>query len=503
MHKAAGRKWEALVNLIKQRVSGVYLACISILGLFIVFKGILQFPTYEQKTNFFLLIVLAALADITVTYFTTEKGTIAYEVGTAVSLAAVPFYGPFGAAVIGAASGGGFWLFKTRKMPFSKKNWEQLAFNIGMLSISVFAAGTLFLQITKTGIFSEFTIGLVWLISAVVYDQVNLWLLIGLLKLLRGREVKPVEFWLENRWAMVVNISILSVGGFLISSALASFQWLGIVIFYFPILLSTFSFQLYVRKMQAHLDNLENIIAERTKELSMVVKEKDAYLAVLTHDMKTPLTTIGLYANLLDKNPEIILEKKHLPQRILRSQEVLTEIVDNILDLEKLAVDGQIIMKKEILDLIPILEDVTTGMEPQAQQKNIELGLRYSIDSLEVYADRQQIERILRNLISNAIKYTPTGGIVSVDALLQDTQAVIKVRDSGYGIPVDELPFVFDRFRRVAKHEQMALGTGLGLAITKALVEAHNGTIFVDSQEDAGSVFTVELPAGNIALVPS
>ena len=486
--------------LTRERARRLYLFVISALGVLIILVGIFQFPNYEQKTNFFLLVLLAAVSNITVTFFTSEKGTIAYEVGTAVSLAAVPFYGPYAAALISAASGLSFWLHKNASTPFSERKWDQLAFNIGMLSISIFLAGSLFLQITQLGMFSQITVSIVWLVAAITYDQINLWMLIIMLRLVHGKKVKPVEFWLENRWAMIVNISILSVGGFFISSAVATFQWLGIVAFYFPILLSAFSFQLYVRKMKTHMNNLESLVAERTKELSIVMKEKDAYLAVLTHDMKTPLTTIGLYAGLLNKNPDLLLKKPHLPQRILDSQEVLNDIVNNILDLEKLSVGGQMTMKKEVLDLIPILEKVAASMEPQAQQKKIDFGLNYSMNSLVVSADPQQIERILQNLISNAIKYTPERGQVYVEALMQGEQVVIQVSDTGYGIPVEELPYVFDRFKRVAKHENLAVGTGLGLAITKALVEAHNGIIAVDSKENEGSCFTIKFPIENMAV---
>jgi len=99
------------------------------------------------------------------------------------------------------------------------------------------------------------------------------------------------------------------------------------------------------------------------------------------------------------------------------------------------------------------------------------------------------------NLISNAVKYTPKEGLVSVDTQMNGHYAIVEVKDTGYGIPTDELPHIFDRFSRVKGHQHIAIGTGLGLAIVKSLVEAHDGEITVESQEGAGSTFTVKLPA--------
>jgi two-component system phosphate regulon sensor histidine kinase PhoR len=224
------------------------------------------------------------------------------------------------------------------------------------------------------------------------------------------------------------------------------------------------------------------------------MQEKDAFLAVLTHDMKSPLTTIGLYANILKTRPDILQTRPQLSDLIVRSQQSLTEIVNNILDLEKLRTGGTMPMNKERLDLVPILEYITQSLMIQAEEKGIQMQANIPTDTIIVKVDRQQMERVFQNLISNAIKYTPKEGEVFVETYAKNGSAVIHIRDTGYGIPEEELPYIFDRFRRVAKHEDKAVGTGLGLAITKALVEAHSGTIAVTSKEDSGSTFTISLP---------
>lgn len=118
---------------------------------------------------------------------------------------------------------------------------------------------------------------------------------------------------------------------------------------------------------------------------------------------------------------------------------------------------------------------LATGMmeivQPEAQAKNITFTHYASEEPLLMDVDRQHMERVILNLISNAVKYTPSGGSIHVDMTRDDQEILLKVVDTGYGIPVDELPFIFERFRRVEQLKDKAVGTGLGLAITKALVE--------------------------------
>jgi signal transduction histidine kinase len=362
--------------------------------------------------------------------------------------------------------------------------------------LAICAAGLTFLflenQLTSANLILANII--TWVAAAIIYDQANFWLLAVMLRLVKGIQFQPLVFWRENRWAMLINVLILSAGGFLLTFAMRQFNWMGLLIFFLPIVLSSVAFQAYVRQMKAHMDNLEAIITERTQELSQLMQEKDAFLAVLTHDMKSPLTTIGLYANILKTRPDILQTRPQLSDLIVRSQQSLTEIVNNILDLEKLRTGGTMPMNKERLDLVPILEYITQSLMIQAEEKGIQMQANIPTDAIIVKVDRQQMERVFQNLISNAIKYTPKEGEVFVETYAKNGSAVIHIRDTGYGIPEEELPYIFDRFRRVAKHEDKAVGTGLGLAITKALVEAHSGTIAVTSKEDSGSTFTISLP---------
>lgn len=475
-----------------------YSWAISLAGVLLAIWGLIRIPTYENPLNFFLLILLAAISEIAATYVKIKSINLAYEVGTAISMAAIPLFGPEAAATAVAFSSLAFWFFSNREnLKAFKKNRrvEQVLFNIGMHSVSIFVAGYVFLSLEALLSpipFLAYT--LPWLPSAIIYDQVNLWMVILMMSLAIPNPPKPLDFWRENRWAMVINIAVLTVGGLLLTFAVQSFGWIGIVIFFIPIVLSSFSFSLYVRQMEAHMNNLENIIAERTDELQGLMKEKDAFLAVLTHDMKSPLTSIGIYAALLKDRPGLLQERPHITDTLMHSQETLLNIVNDILDLEKLQSSGSMQLEKERFDLVLTLEAVVESLRAQAQQKEITLEYCPQIKTIPIMADRHQIERVVQNLVSNGVKYSPQKAHVQVSVTAEEQTAVIQVTDNGYGIPEDELPYVFDRYRRVTKHKKVAAGTGLGLAITKALVEAHDGQISVTSEEQQGSQFTVTLP---------
>ena len=480
----------------RSRLYLTYLVLVSFLGGTVALVGLLDFPTYASKLNYFLLLSLAVLMQVSGTSLSVSKRAgITYALVPAVTLATVPFYGPAAAALVEAAASMGVWLMKPADSSTWKKSWRQLAFNVGMSSLSVYVAGMVFLAVRQQlGVNTIAGQTLPWLLAAIVNDQVNLWLLIGILYLQNAEDAKPLQIWKENVWAMPIGILSISIGGGLLAFALGQFGWLGVAIFFLPIFLSSFADRVYVRQMQEHMDNLEEIVAERTQELEELMEQKDAFLAVLTHDMKTPLTTIGLYAEMINRRPQLVTEKPHVVQVLLRSQNTLNEIVNNILDLEKLQTGQAFALDREKLDLVPIVEYLVEAVAAQAEHKDIGLRFRREVNALTMRADRQQIERVVTNLLSNSIKYTPPEGQVVVTVQAEDGHALLQVKDTGYGIPADELPHIFEPYWRVGKHEDKASGTGLGLAITKALVEAHEGQIEVESEEDEGSTFKITLP---------
>lgn len=490
----------------------VYLYLISLLGLVIAGWGILQVADYTPFSIFLALLVLAIFAEFaTTSVLVTEGSGITFDVGTSVGVATLPVFGPLAGAVVVAAANLGIWLLKPGDGSTWKKSVSQLVFNNGMHTVAILGAGLVFAWLQDLlGATSFWGRTVPFLLTAVIYDQLNLWLLLIILRLQHGSSFNPVAVWQENIWAMPINIIVLAAGGAFLSFAAQEFGLSGLLVFFVPIILTTYAFRLYVRQMRSHMDNLEGIVAERTQELAtrtqeleLVNRDKDAFLAVLTHDMKTPLNSIGLYAELIEQRPTILETKPHIPRSIRRNQQALLNIVNNILDLEKLQAGEAMPLQKEQFDLQMLTEYLVESVAPQAQEKDISLTYEPKLTAVTLIADQHQIERALLNLMSNAIKYTPDGGQITITLHEESKTAVIEIHDNGYGIPADELPHIFERYRRVGKHKHLASGTGLGLAVAKAIIEAHNGHITVTSEENKGSNFALYLPILPTSPTPS
>lgn len=483
----------------RQNLRTIYSSILSVVGLILAAIGGFQIPTYDQPGTFLLLLILAIATQSTMTYLV--GGSAIVSVSTAISFATVPLYGPFAAALVAAVAEFGLWVISIRSEALDwKKEIERLGVNIGMNTIAVVSAGLGF-TITVNWLGSNTFLGqtIPWIVGAAFGDQVNLWLLAVIIFLVNG--VSPYQVWKENKWAIPINILVMSAGGGLLSIAVHQFGWLGIAIFFLPIVLSAYSFRLTVNNTKKHLEQLEDLVAERTKdleeaneELASLAHEKDQFLAVLTHDMRTPLTSIKGYASILRDRDMSRDQQIHIAKVVLKSQDTLLEIVNNILEIEKLQSGTPVLLEMNDFDLALLAQSVAELLDAPASEKNIVIHYDEVPSPIVVKADEQKLQRVITNLISNAIKYTPEGGEVFVETSLNGRYAHLAIRDTGYGIPADELPQIFDRYSRVKKHQTVAIGTGLGLAIVKSLVEAHGGEILVTSVENEGSTFTVKLP---------
>lgn len=223
------------------------------------------------------------------------------------------------------------------------------------------------------------------------------------------------------------------------------------------------------------------------------------FVAEVSHELKTPLTTIGAYTEtLLDGG---CLEDKDTAVSFLKTIQnetvKMTSLVKNLLTLSRF--DAQKIeMNKEYFSVDTLARELIETFKVEAEAKELKL-VYYPMNEIpDVYADRFQIERAIKNIISNAIKYTPSGGTVKVFAGKVYGEAYIKVEDSGIGIPESDLPHIFDRFYRVdkARSRQMG-GTGLGLSISKEIIENHGGSITVESEAGLYTRMTVKLPVAD------
>jgi signal transduction histidine kinase len=164
-----------------------------------------------------------------------------------------------------------------------------------------------------------------------------------------------------------------------------------------------------------------------------------------------------------------------------------------MLDLAKMDLGAE--PKYETLDVTHLLWQIADEFQPQAEGKRQLLTLEKTEPSLKVKGDALQLRQVLRNLIGNAIKYTPDGGAITLSIEHQVNKAFIKVQDTGYGIPATDLPHIFDRFYRVRNngHDEIE-GNGLGLAIVKSITQRHGGDVTVESKQGEGTCFSLTLP---------
>ena len=230
--------------------------------------------------------------------------------------------------------------------------------------------------------------------------------------------------------------------------------------------------------------------------LKMEDQLKSDFVSMVAHEIKSPLNSVlmqinvlldGLAGDLTDKQRDI-LERSSLKIGSL------TELAAELLDLSKIE-SGLINQDRESLDLTQLIREHVALYTAMAQEAKICLSVREMAENLTVMANRNNIEEVLSNLISNAIRYTPEQGKVQVWADEKQDQVRLYVADTGFGIPEEALDQIWDKFFRVKNEKTRFInGTGLGLAIVKRIVEAHHGTIEVASELDRGTTFTVCLP---------
>jgi PAS domain S-box-containing protein len=229
---------------------------------------------------------------------------------------------------------------------------------------------------------------------------------------------------------------------------------------------------------------------ERLRELDGL---KDDFLGLVSHELRTPLTSIIGYARLLRDQRTSNLNTDQFAEVIQKNAQRLLRLVEDLLFLSQNQ-PGELAVELRSADLADIAASVVEEMRPEAQRKHIDLAFSAAaVPRLAV--DPARMAQLLGNLVSNAVKFTPDGGRVEVSLGMDDDQAVLSVADTGVGIPAADRERIFERFfRTAAATRQVIPGTGLGLAIAKDIVEAHHGTIAVDSDEGRGSTFLIRIP---------
>ena len=284
-------------------------------------------------------------------------------------------------------------------------------------------------------------------------------------------------------------------------------------------------------ELKSYRSNLETLVFERTLQLrgakeaaELAYRAKSEFLANMSRELRTPLHAILSFARLGNERlatsdtaanstddsktrKQAMQKVERYLQRIIESGERLVDLVTNLLDLSKIEA-GKMEFTKTPGDLARILRDVVAEFEALAEERQLRLLAPATNFSAPASIDAVRIGQVLRNVLANAVKFTPAGGFISVtivptslivgrraaDAAAPTSAWCIEITDSGIGIPEDELETVFDKFVQSSKSKTGAGGTGLGLAICREIVTAHRGVINARNRPEGGAVFEILIP---------
>ncbi|HEY9786292.1 MAG TPA: ATP-binding protein [Candidatus Obscuribacterales bacterium] len=252
----------------------------------------------------------------------------------------------------------------------------------------------------------------------------------------------------------------------------------------------------------AHWSDLEKSIfcvVHDISEQKEAERMKQEVVAMITHDLRTPLTTLLTFMEMLEQGALVELDEK--TERLLtnaqRSGKRMMDLINDLLDIEKIKA-GMLELDVQEVSITSVFEQSARPLQEWGADRGVTVHV--SPSDLQVAVDESQICRVVSNLVSNAVKFTPKGGSVDISARLKDGMVEVSVSDTGRGIPAHLLDSIFDRFQQVQSSDaKQHGGSGLGLAICKAIVELHGGSISVRSSEGQGTTFRFTVPAAEKA----
>jgi PAS domain S-box-containing protein len=234
------------------------------------------------------------------------------------------------------------------------------------------------------------------------------------------------------------------------------------------------------------------ILIQNITEMKRIDRMKTEFVSMVSHELKTPLTSIQGFAELMKARDFQKDRRDRYMDIILKDSSRLMRLINNILDVSKLE-SGQVTFKPEPVSLQEFIPDILASFEGQVKNHVITHEIPNDVPILSL--DRDMFNNVITNLVSNAVKYSPDGGNITVTAKKNEENVIINIQDEGAGIPPDKLKKVFDKFYRVdSSLTRETWGTGLGLATVKYIVEAFGGKIWVESEQGKGSNFIFTLP---------
>jgi signal transduction histidine kinase len=237
---------------------------------------------------------------------------------------------------------------------------------------------------------------------------------------------------------------------------------------------------------------VERALRERNEALETAARLKSEFIANVSYELRTPLNAVIGFAEILTHQYFGTLNPRQLDyaHSILESAHQLMALINDIIDLATIEA-GYMVLDTETVEVPGMLQAVLTLTRERARNREIELRLKCPPDIGTIEADERRLKQALFNLVTNAIRFTPPGGSVAIEAAREGRDLLLSVADTGIGIPRGDQARIFEKFERASRHS----GAGLGLSLVKSLVELHDGTVVIESEPDRGTKVTCRIPA--------
>jgi signal transduction histidine kinase len=246
----------------------------------------------------------------------------------------------------------------------------------------------------------------------------------------------------------------------------------------------------------ARLFEQQSVVVTQLREID---RTKSDFLSTISHELRTPLTSIAGYVEMMRDGEagDVAPMQRQMLDVVARNTQRLRDLIEDVLILSRVE-SGTLRTERLPVALRGVIDHAVTALRPQAAQADVRLDVISAPGPSMLLGDAAQLEQVVLNLIGNALKFTPAAGRVTVSLETTGADLVLRVEDTGIGIPGGEVAELFQRFFRASNAKaQQITGSGLGLAIVASIVAAHHGRVEVDSQEGRGSTFTVVLPGAD------
>jgi two-component system cell cycle sensor histidine kinase PleC len=254
------------------------------------------------------------------------------------------------------------------------------------------------------------------------------------------------------------------------------------------------------------MEKLAQEVSRARDEAASANRAKSVFLANMSHELRTPLNAILGFGEILTTKALGKASQERQQEyigHIMQSGRHLLALINDVLDLAKIDA-GKLMLDKRWIDGGAVLRDCVVAFSDQAAAAGVTLASSTSPDDLKLFADERAFRQIISNLLSNAVKFTPSGGKIMARLALVEEGAMLSIRDTGCGIPAEQLPVIFQPFEQVgSRYGKANGGTGLGLTLVRSLTDLHGGTCRIDSEVDMGTLVTVFLPNAQVSAAPS